>query len=571
MRPACRVATGVSRLTHRSPAHHEDGNPGLAELAFDIVVIGAGSAGCAAAARLSEDPGLRVALVESGPDARHLMVRVPVAWPSASRMDRFGWGYATEPEPETMGRAIDQPRGRLLGGTSSINGMMYSRGNRQDYDDWAAAGLPGWSYAEILPYFLRSEANWRGAGPFHGEGGPVAVTRNARHPQLYPVMVETARELGLAENPDFNGACHLGFGMPDFTVRRGKRVSGWSAYVAPILQRPNLAVIKDAHVLRIGIHKQRATGVDLFRAGRTERIAAGEVILAAGTFNSPQLLMLSGIGDPDALQLVGVEAIHPLRAVGQNLQDHPLVASIYRPASALGFDRQLRLDRLFLAGLRWTAGLDGPLSRAPLSIQGYLSLLGSSERADVQFQVSHASFAARPWFPGWRRGAGDAFTVAAMQLRPTGRGSVQLKSADPFVPPAIRLGLLSTDADRDAARRMLAFSRRFFATSPLVDLVDAEILPGPDIASDDAVDRYLAQNITTGMHPVGTCAMGTDPERSVVDSGLRVHGIEGLRVADASIMPRIISGNTSAPAMMIGEKVADLVLGRQSPPAGEAG
>jgi len=527
---------------------------------FDIAVVGAGSAGCALAARLSERPDLRVALIEAGGRSDHIMLRVPVTWPAASEQPRFGWRYGSEPEPGTMNRVLSQPRGRLLGGTSSINGMMYSRGHPSDYDGWAADGLQGWSHADVLPYFKRSETNWRGEGPYHGGAGPVSVSRNPRDPLIYPVMIETARVLGYEENDDFNGARQSGFGMPDFTVRRGSRESSWTAYLSKS-RRPNLTVISNAVVTSVLHDGGRCLGVAYRRDGVDEVIHAGETVLSSGAFNSPHLLMLSGIGDPEDLRRAGVTPRHALPAVGRNLQDHPLIANVYKAARPLAFERLMRADRLAASGLRWLLGRGGALGDAPLSVQSYINLSGTSEIPDTQFQVSHVSFEARPWFPGWRAGAGDAFTVSAMQLRPRGCGDVTLRSNDPFDTPAIRLGLLANETDRQAARDMLAFSRRFFRQQPLADLVSEEVFPPPAVAGPQAVDAHLAATIQTGMHPVGSCAMGIDPVASVVDADLRVHGIANLRIADASIMPRIIGGNTSAPAMMIGEKAADLILG----------
>lgn len=531
---------------------------------FDFVIVGAGSAGCVLANRLTQDPACRVLLLEAGGSNRHPMIRVPLSWHPASEAARFGWGYESEPEEATGNRHLDQPRGKLLGGTSSINGMMYSRGNRGDYDGWASLGLTGWSYDEVLPYFCRSETSWRGESQFHGANGPVHVSKNPHNPATYDAMIAAAQKLGYREVEDFHGPSQEGFGMPDFTVRRGERESSATAYLIPAIGRKNLTVATDATATRILRDGYAATCVEFKRAGKVQQVSAGEVILSGGAFNSPQLLQLSGIGAADDLAALGIPVWHDLPAVGRNLQDHPLVPAIFKASQPLGFEAKLRLDRLAANCLRWAMNGSGPLGEAPLSIQGYVRSLAESEFPDTQFQVSHVSFQARPWFPGWRKGAGHEFTAAAMQLRPHGRGSVRLRSANPADAPCIRFGLLQHEKDREAAHNMLAFMREFFTTQPLADLVEAEMFPGAAVANTAAVDEFLRNTIQTAMHPTSSCSMGTDPASSVVDAALRVHGVERLRVVDASVMPRIVSGNTNAPTMMIAEKAADLIRGISS-------
>lgn len=530
---------------------------------FDVIVIGAGSAGCAIAGRIAQS-GARVLLLEAGGEDRHPLIRMPAGWPMASAQSRFGWNYVSEPEAQTAGRSLDLPRGRLMGGTSSINGMMYSRGHAEDYDAWAAMGLGGWGYADVLPYFRRSERNWRGQDIWHGGDGPVHVSPNRRDDRLYGLMLAAAKELGFTENGDFNALEQSGFGMPDFTVHRTRRESAATAYLNLARDGGTIEVWQGASVTRIVVEQGRARGVDILRDGNTEIVHAGEVVLSAGAFNSPKLLMLSGIGDAANLKSHGIATIANLPAVGRNLQDHPMVQMAFAVSRPLGFEARLRLDRLAGAALAWMARRDGLLNEAPLSIQGYVRRAGGAGRPDTQFQVSHGSPMSRPWFPGWRSPATDMLGVGVLQLDPTGTGSVMLRSADPLEPPAIRLNLLSTQQDMQAARDMMAFTRRFFATSALRDLVSGEVVPGASVQGAGGKDAYLRQSIVTGAHPACTCAMGTDPVQSVVDVTLKVHGVEGLRVADASIMPRIVRGNTSAPAMMIGEKAADMILGRKT-------
>ena len=531
---------------------------------YDFIIIGAGTAGCVLANRLSADPAIRVLLLEAGKGSRHrdLRVRVPLAWHPTSESARYGWGLYTEPEGSTENRVLHQPRGKLLGGTSSVNGMMYSRGNRADYDGWARLGLAGWGYDDVLPYFRRAESNWRGDGAFHGAAGPLRVSANPKDPVIYPAMIETARRLGYDHLDDFHGPRQEGFGMPDFTVRAGQRESSATAYCEEATRRPNVIVKSGSQATRILFCGSRAKGVEYVAEGSLQKATSREVILCGGAFNSPQLLMLSGVGPAPELRAVGVEPRHDLSAVGRNLQDHPLVSAVFSASRPLGFEKLLRLDQLAWSALRWRFSGRGPLGEAPLSVQGYIRLAAESGSADTQIQVSHVSFMARPWFPGWRKGAGHQFTAAALQLHPTGRGSVTLRSTDPLAAPCIRLGLLGNGPDRQAARDMMRFIRRYFATDPLADLVAGEIWPGESIRSDAEMDEFLRRTIQTGMHPTSTCAMGTDASTSVVDGQLQVHGLQGLRVVDASVMPRIVSGNTSAPTMMIAEKASDLILGR---------
>ncbi len=532
---------------------------------FDFVIVGAGSAGCVLAHRLSEDPAHRVLLLEAGGRDRHPLLPLPVAWLNVAANPALIWGYDSEPEPATANRALPQPRGRLLGGTSSINGMMYARGNRGDYDRWRDLGLPGWGYADVLPYFKRAETSWRGAGPFHGGSGPLVVSPLAPDPYITPRMIEAAARLGYPQLEDFHAERAEGVGLPDFTVRAGRRHSTAVAYLRPALARANLHVATGALATRVLLERGRATGVEYLQAGQTRVArAAREVVLCGGAFNSPQLLLLSGVGPADELRRHGIPVQHALPGVGRNLQDHPLVPSGYQASGNFTFDRHLRLDRFALAALRWRLFGSGPLAANPMSIQGFVRSRADLEWPDVQFQVSHVSLLARTWFPGWRAGAGHQFTATALSLRPEGSGEVTLRSADPLAAPRIRLGLLATEADRRMARELLKLTRRFFATEPAASLVTSEIFPGPAVRTDDEMDACIRALIQTGAHPTSTCAMGIG-EHAVVDAALRVRGLEALRVADASVMPDVPSGNTNAPVIMVAEKASDLILERPPP------
>ncbi|HTX24353.1 MAG TPA: GMC family oxidoreductase N-terminal domain-containing protein [Steroidobacteraceae bacterium] len=534
-----------------------------AESIFDYIIVGAGSAGCTLASRLSEDRNRSVLLLEAGGIAsRHWRMKMPLAWRDTFRDPRLGWGYTSEPEPYADQRRIPVPRGKVLGGSSSVNGMMYSRGHAADYDRWGDLGLTGWSYAEVLPYFRRSEANWRGPSLYHGAAGPFTVARHRTDDALYPRLIATAAKLGYRHLEDFHGADVEGFSAPDFNVHRGRRASTATRYLYPAMSRPNLVTEPDALARRVLFDGPRAVGVAYERHGQLERARAEcEVILAAGAFNSPQLLLLSGVGPARELEALDIAPVHDLPGVGKNLQDHPSVGAVFAASGPITFESQLRLDRLMLSVLRWALFASGPVAGLPVAAQGFLRLRPGTRGADAQFLVSPVSMLARAWFPGWRKGAGHVFSIANVLLHPESRGEVTLRSSEPHDPPRILFNLLHAPADREILRDMLRFTRRFFATAPASELVSAELLPGPRSASDAELDAHLSASVATAMHPTSTCAMGTDA-RAVVDAALNVRGLERLRVVDASVMPTIVGGNTNAPVIMIAEKAADLILGR---------
>ncbi len=538
--------------------------------AFDYVIVGAGSAGCVLANLLSADPGNSVLLLEAGGAERgYWRMKMPLAWRDTFLDPRVGWGYSSEPEPHADNRRIPVPRGKVLGGSSSVNGMMYSRGHPPDYDHWRELGLTGWSYAEVLPYFRRSEANWRGESAYHGASGPLTVSRHITDDVLYPQLIATAGNLGYRHLDDFHGAAVEGFSAPDFNVHRGRRASTAARYLRPAMRRRNLVVQTGALARRVLLDRDRAMGVEYECGGVIARVHADrEVLLAGGAFNSPQLLLLSGIGPKRELEALGIAPLHDLPGVGENLQDHQSVGAIFEASGPITFESQLRLDRLVLSVARWQLLGTGPIADLPVAAQGFLKLRPDTRGADVQFLVSPVSMGARSWFPGWRKGAGHVFSMANVLLHPRSRGRVTLRSSDPKDPPRILFNLLEASEDRVTLREMLRFVRKFFATAPASGLVRQELVPGPGVRSDEELDAHVRRSVATAMHPTSTCAMGVHSQ-AVVDAELKVRGLKALRVVDASVMPEIVGGNTNAPVIMIAEKAGDMILGRPPLPAAE--
>ena len=529
---------------------------------FDFIIVGAGSAGCVLANRLSADPNNRVLLLEAGgPDNRPLMA-MPLAWRDTFMDPKVSWGFMSEPEPYLDGRQIPAPRGKVLGGCSSVNGMMYQRGHAVDYDHWRQLGLSGWSYAEVLPYFKKSENSWRGEGAYHGAGGELTVSPHRTDEIIYPKLMQTAETLGFKRLDDFHGAEAEGFSTPEFTVHQGRRGSTAARFLHPVRGRPNLEVETGALTHRVLIEQGRAIGVEFEQGGQVRRaVADREVILSGGAFNSPQLLLLSGVGPADELAEVGIKAVHDLKGVGKNLQDHASVGSVWKARGEIAFDSRLRMDRLMLSVLQWRLFGTGDVAGLPVSAQGFYRTRPELEWPDVQFLIIPVSMMAQPWFPGWRKGVGHVLAAANVLLRPESRGEVTLRSADPRDKPKIQFNLLQAQADREAFRRMVRFARRFFETEPARGLVEGQVLPGPDVQTDAEIDAFVRSAIGTAMHPTSTCAMGNGPD-AVLDEACRVRGLEGLRVVDASVMPTIVGGNTNAPVIMVAEKAADMILGQ---------
>lgn len=524
---------------------------------YDFIIVGAGSAGCVLANRLSADGRYRVLLLEAGGRDSYPWIHVPIGYGKTMFNPAVNWGYYTEPEPELHGRRVYWPRGRVLGGSSSINGLIYIRGQAADFDDWAARGNRGWAFADVLPYFRRSENQSRGADAFHGTGGPLAVSDVGERNELVDAYLAAGEQAGFARNDDFNGAVQEGVGYFQLNVRNGWRCSTASAYLRPARGRPNLDVETGALCTGIDVAGGRAAGVRYRRDGREHAVRARhEVVLAAGAINTPQVLELSGIGDGEVLRAAGVATVHHLPGVGRNLQDHLQARVICRCTRPITTNDDLRsLTRKLRIGLKYLLAGRGPLAVGINQAGGFVRSRPDAERPDIQFHFGTLS-ADAPGAPVHRF---PGFTLSSCQLRPESTGCVHIASPDPAAHPRIRANYMATGHDRQVMLDGLRQARRVLEAPAMRPYVAAEHAPGPDVRDDDALLEFIRRDATTIFHPAGTARMGHDAD-AVVDDALRVHGIGGLRVADCSVMPAIVSGNTNAAAVMIGEKASDLVL-----------
>jgi choline dehydrogenase len=535
--------------------------------AHDYIIVGAGSAGCVLANRLTEDPKTRVLLIEAGGRDNHPFQNLPLYFFEILKVKRMSWGYESEPQTHLDGRKLDLPRGRVLGGSSAVNGMVYMRGHSQDFEGWRQMGCTGWGYADVLPYFKRMENFWGGADKYHGVGGPLSVTPTKCVPELHQRMMKAADAAGLGTTDDIHADVEEGFSRGDVTIdARGRRASASRSYLYPAMTRPNLTVISEALTTRILFEGKRAVGVEYRKDGTLQQARAGrEVILSGGSFNSPQILMLSGIGPAEHLKEMGIDVLVDQPGVGQNYSDHPYTGLQYTVTRRDTMLRELRIDRATWAVLNWWFLGRGEFTSQIMGCNAAIRTREGLAQPDMQVYYNPIRMDAGIWWPNPFKLIEHQFAIALTLLHPLARGWVKLRSNDPADKPRINPNLLGDPADMATFVRSIRLMRKLVRTPPQDEVTGREVTPGDNVQTDDEIEAYVRETTSTMYHPVGTCTMGTSPE-AVVDPELRVKGVEGLRVIDASVMPAVTGANTNAPTLMIAERGADLIRGRSLPP-----